>query len=344
MVLRKELRAFDVKVLLKSKLDELVAALTAAGQAVFGPVKDGELSFYGPVSRGQDLALDQVAPDRTLKELFFPRTEPMMTYEIRKQQVAMQEVAPPDGPRVIFGVRPCDAAGLAIDDALFGWDYKDSYWFTRRECSVIVSIACTAADEFCMCTSMKLGPDDPKGSDVLLRPLQDGSGWQVEAVTEKGKGLVDRISGVLTEGAEVLAPAATVPKKFDLEKVAAWASAPENFDSPFWREVSRRCLGCGACTFLCPTCHCFDVQDEGDVYQGVRRKNWDSCSFAMFTLHTSGHNPRPTQMSRWRQRIMHKFNYYPGKFDAYGCTGCGRCTRQCPVDMGITETLQELSK
>jgi sulfhydrogenase subunit beta (sulfur reductase) len=332
------------KVLLKNKLDDLIAALNAAGQTMFGPVRKDETSFYGPVTRAGDLALDLVLPDRTLKELFFPRTEPLLTFQVKKQQVDMQEVAPPSQPRVIFGARPCDAAGLAIDDPLFGWDYRDSYWFQRRTGSTIVAIACTKADEFCMCTSLKLSPDHAKGSDVLLRPVQDDSGWQVEAITDKGKALVERIGTLLVDSAAPAAPAAAVPSKFDIDKVAERLKDPEHFDSPFWRAISRRCLGCGACTFLCPTCHCFDIQDEGDVYHGVRRKNWDSCSFALFTLHTSGHNPRPTQAARWRQRIMHKFNYYPGKFQANGCSGCGRCTRRCPVDMGVTETLQELSK
>ncbi len=332
------------KVLLKSRLNDMIATLKAAGMSFFGPVKQYEHSFYGQVEKAEDLALDLILPDRTLKELFFPRTEPMMKYDVRKQQVDMQEVLPANQPRVIFGVRACDAAGLAVDDSLFGWDYTDDYWFSRRKNSTIVTVVCASADEFCMCTSLKLAPDSTKGSDMLLRPLQDGSGWRVEDVTEKGKELVERIRELLSDSDAATAATANVSVKFDLDKAAAWLKEPANFDSPVWKEVSRRCLGCGVCTFLCPTCHCFDIQDEGDTYHGVRRKNWDSCSFAMFTMHTSGHNPRPTQMSRWRQRIMHKFNYYPGKFQANGCTGCGRCMRQCPVDMGILETMQEVAK
>jgi len=332
-----------VKVLLKNKLNDVIATLKSAGLTLFGPTRDDKHSFYGRIEDAGRLALDMVLPDRTLKELFFPRTEPLMKYDIKKQQVDMKEILPPNQGRVIFGARPCDAAALAIDDPLFGWDYKDDYWFQRRNSTVVVSIACTAADDFCMCTSLKLSPESTTGSDVLLRPLQDGTGWQIEEVTERGKEFVARIKECLKDVSAPPAPVAKVPVKFDLDRVAAWLAEPASFDSPFWREMSQRCLGCGACTFLCPTCHCFDIQDEGDTYHGIRRKNWDSCSFAMFTMHTSGHNPRATQASRWRQRVMHKFSYFPGKFKFSGCSGCGRCSRQCPVDMGITESLQEIS-
>ncbi len=332
------------KVLLKNKLNDILAVLKSAGLSVFGPTRDDKHSFYGRIEDAAQLALDLILPDRTLKELFFPRTEPMMKYDIKKQQVDVKEILPPNQSRVIFGARPCDAAALAVDDPLFGWDYKDDYWFQRRNNSVIISIACTAADEYCMCTSLKLSPENTTGSDILLRPLQDGTGWRIEEITERGKEFINRIKGSIEESGNSPAAVAEVPVKFDLDRAADWLKQPANFDSPFWKEISRRCLGCGACTFLCPTCHCFDIQDEGDTYHGVRRKNWDSCSFAMFTMHTSGHNPRATQMSRWRQRIMHKFSYFPGKFKFSGCSGCGRCTRQCPVDMGITETLQEISK
>ncbi len=332
------------KILPQNKLDDLIAKLKASNIAFFGPTRAGETSCYGRIERSDQLALDLIVPDRTLKELFFPRSEPLLKFDIKKQQVDIQEATVPEQMRVIFGVRPCDAAGVSIDDALFGWDYKDSFWFKRRQNTTIVSIACSSADDFCMCTSLKLGPDNTAGSDLLLRPLQGAGGWLIQDVTEKGKQFVARVYDLLADSDVAAKPVANVPVKFDLEKVSQWLREPANFDHSFWKDISRRCLGCGACTFLCPTCHCFDVQDEGDTYHGVRRKNWDSCSFAMFTMHTSGHNPRPTQSSRWRQRIMHKFNYFPEKFQNSGCSGCGRCSRQCPVDMGVTETLMAISK
>lgn len=331
------------RILINSRLDDCLSAWRSAGYRVIAPSRSNNLTSFDEVASAADMALDLVLPERTIKDHFFPQTEPLVRYEIKKQQIDTEEMLPPDDKRVFFGVRPCDAAGLDIDDPLFGWDYKDQYWFKRRENSVIVTIACTKADPFCMCTSVKLGPDDPKGSDIMLHQLKDGRGWQVVTLTDRGKALVETVVPMLQEDAADTASPANVPVKFDVEKAMAWLADPANFESHFWKEISQRCIGCGSCTFLCPTCHCFDIQDEGDTYSGIRRKNWDSCSFAMFTMHTSGHNPRNTQSMRWRQRIMHKFNYYRGKFGVNSCSGCGRCTRQCPVDMGITETLQEIT-
>ncbi|MEI8033365.1 MAG: 4Fe-4S dicluster domain-containing protein [Chlorobiaceae bacterium] len=332
------------KILYTDKLDQCLERWRSAGLSVLGPVRKDNVTAYRPVGSAADFELTQIIPDRSIKELFFPQTEPMMHYSIKKDAIDTEECLPPVGARIIFGARPCDASGLAIDDPLFGWDYKDEYWFNRRNETVIVSIACTKADAFCMCTSLKLSPDSTKGSDVLLRALESGKGWQVEELTDRGREAFKSIAELLVEGSDSVAPTAVVAEKFDADKCAEWLKNPENFESRFWKEISVRCIGCGSCTYLCPTCHCFDIQDEGDTFTGIRRKNWDSCSFALFTMHTSGHNPRSTQSARWRQRIMHKFNYFPGKFSANSCSGCGRCTRQCPVDMGITETLQEISK
>ncbi len=331
------------RILLNSRLDECLGAWRSAGFSVFAPVKRAELTRFDEVQKAAEMSLDIVMPERTIKDHFFLQTEPLIKYTITKQQIDTEEMVPPERKRVFFGVRPCDASGLDIDDPLFGWDYKDDYWFKRRDNSVIVTIACAKADDFCMCTSVGLAPDTAKGSDLMLHPLKDGRGWLVVPHTDRGKALLEPVAGMLQEEAAETAPVPSIPAKFDLERVTAWLASPESFESPLWREVSQRCIGCGSCTFLCPTCHCFDIQDEGDTYSGIRRKNWDSCSFAMFTMHTSGHNPRNTQSTRWRQRIMHKFNYYRGKFGVNSCSGCGRCTRQCPVDMGITETLQEIS-
>ncbi|MEI6757592.1 MAG: 4Fe-4S ferredoxin [Chlorobium sp.] len=332
------------KILFTDKLHNCVEKWQSAGLTVIGPVQKANSSSYATVKNAGELDFNMVLPDRSIKELFFPQTEPILHYSIKKQEINTRESLPPNEPRIIFGARACDASGLAIDDPLFGWDYKDEYWFQRRNESVIVTIACTKADDFCMCTSLTLAPDSTKGSDVLLRPLENNKGWQVEELTERGREAFAKIADFLQESSEPAAPLAVVEEKFDLDSCVAWLKNPENFDSKFWKEISMRCIGCASCTFLCPTCHCFDIQDEGDTYSGIRRKNWDSCSFSLFTMHTSGHNPRSTQSARWRQRIMHKFNYFPGKFSVNSCSGCGRCSRQCPVDMGITETLQEISK
>jgi len=329
------------KVLRKQQMDDLISLLTRAGKTVFAPVSyaDG-MSQFAQVENADAIDFDMILPKMSIKELFFPRTEVLMEFDIAKHAVDLYNVVPPDGERVVFGVRPCDAASLAVLDPLFNWDSQDPYWNIRRECTTVVAAACTSKDEFCMCTSLGLAPDATVGADLLVRPLANEDAWQVEPVTDKGLRLLDGIDELLTDEESIeLAPVAQVEKRFDTGQVNAWLKRDTNFDGDFWREISMRCVGCGVCTYLCPTCYCFDIQDQGDIYHGVRCRNWDSCSFALFTRHASGHNPRSTRAARWRQRIMHKFNYYPARFGYFGCTGCGRCTRHCPVDMGITATL-----
>jgi ferredoxin len=129
-------------------------------------------------------------------------------------------------------------------------------------------------------------------------------------------------------------------EKLDLVKIRQWLE--KNFESDFWKEIASRCVGCGACAFICPACHCFDINDEGSADKGIRRKHWDACGFGKFTNHASGHNPRDVQPQRYRNRIMHKFKYYDEKFGQTLCTGCGRCVRACPVGIDIAAIVEEI--
>jgi NAD-dependent dihydropyrimidine dehydrogenase PreA subunit len=297
-------------------------------------------------------SVDEVVPDRdyvnprnSIKEFFFPRSEPLIDFGQTEEGIDVQEPQTDFPPTVIFACRPCDASSLPIMDALYDWDYHDTFWFQRRQATTIVAVSCTRADESCFCTALGGAPNATDGSDLLLTPLDD-SRLLVEVVTEKGQAIVDLAPDQFADGEGDKQGACrealdALPPKLDLDAISQWLAA--NFENERWAAYSYKCWGCGCCTFLCPTCHCFDIVDEGSYRRGQRRRNWDACQFGLFTLHASGHNPRPDQAARWRQRVEHKFNYYVQKFDCRSCVGCGRCIRHCPVNMNIHAQLTEIA-
>ena len=166
----------------------------------------------------------------------------------------------------------------------------------------------------------------------------------VEVFTDKGRAVVSAapefFAGTVDDGKAKEPALARVPVRFSANQLAD--RLPKLFArEELWTDQSLRCLGCGACAYVCPACSCFDIQDECGRQGGVRLRCWDSCGFSGFTLHASGHNPRPNQPSLQRQRIDHKFHVYPEKFGEILCTGCGNCTRNCPVGMGVLSVLSD---
>ena len=176
-----------------------------------------------------------------------------------------------------------------------------------------------------------------------MTPLE-GGGYACLSCSEKGEALITGNSELFAESKDAKALPLAEPQsgKFDLKKIKAWLD--EHFEDPLWDGIATRCVGCGACAFVCPACHCFDIVDEGTEKAGKRRKSWDACGFWKFTHHASGHNPRDLQPKRYRNRIMHKFKYYDDKFGQTLCTGCGRCVRICPVGIDIAAIVEEIGK
>ena len=328
------------EIITREGLDQLVGAWLAQGRRVAGPAKIGDdRVMFIPLVAADQLALEgYVHAENSIKEFIFPRSEKLYGYTFAGQQVELIDWNVDDAPRLILGARPCDAAALPVLDHVFNWDTKDEFYNRRRAATTIVALACTAHDASCFCTSVGLGPDSEKGADALLLPLE-GGGYEVRRVTDKGRTLFEGKTQPSDRAAE-LPPGPD--KKFDSGQVREYLE--KHFESPLWEEATLRCLGCGACAYSCPTCHCFDIVDEGTAAGGCRVKNWDACQFGMFTLHASGHNPRGGQANRQRQRIQHKFRIYPEKFGETLCTGCGNCTRNCPVALGVMNVLEPIAR
>jgi ferredoxin len=243
-------------------------------------------------------------------------------------------------PTVLFGCRPCDARGFVVlDRPYLEGKFKDPYYGARRAATVIVTQACPTVFASCFCNWVGGSPSDREGSDVLFTAVNDG--FVLEAVTEKGEALLtdagfaeatDRAADVQTAHESAKSALAPAPDLTD----AAAKVASRFTDTAFWTKETVKCLSCGACTYLCPTCQCFTITDEGSQLNGRRLRSWDSCMSPLFTLETSGHNPRPAKADRMRNRVSHKFSFYPERYQGfYSCVGCGRCVVSCPVSLDI---------
>jgi ferredoxin len=316
-------------------------ALRAGGSLVGVPVRadNGDAFYQYFDGQVEPLIAPTVFPVTTIKEFFFPKTETLYTFKREGASVTVSDAVPFTKPQVIFCARPCEAAAIPIIDPLFAWDYQDRFYQSRREMTTIVTLACAAPDKNCFCTSVGLSPDTTNGADAVLLSV-DNDTFEVRCLTEKGEKLFD---GKTTESDKTGSFGQNPPIQFDAAELRE--RLQKTFASPLYAdEPSVRCVGCGACAFVCPTCHCFDMVDTGSVNDGRKVRNWDSCQFKMFTHHASGHNPRRDQGERQRQRVQHKFVIYPEKFDHILCTGCGNCTRSCICELGILPVLKVIAK
>ena len=324
-------------------LKSAVESLGTAGIDVLAPTQ----SESGKVDMARVTSSEQVMGNYVntsfpLKRLFLPMSEVLLKYE--KGENGDVDLGPESAEAkevVILGCRPCDAAALKMLDKVFQWDYSDVAYQQKRDRTTVVSLACTEPGPECFCTSVGGSPQGSEQSDVLVFGSLDNAAL-MQANTAKGEKFIERLADAVTPapGGTKLPELAKLERKFDPQKVKGWLD--NNFESDFWVEKSLSCLGCGTCSYLCPTCHCFDIVDEASWNRGQRRRNWDCCSFSLFTLHASGHNPRPDQAGRYRQRLMHKFKYFPERFGVLACVGCGRCLKNCAVGQNLLADLADI--
>jgi len=325
----------DTHFLPQASLDTLFAALTRDGRRILAPVDRDGRTELNPVEHADEVASGCLQTVLSAKEAAFPKVERLLSYTLAPGAVALQDAEPQARPTVLFGLRPCEASGFRALDAVFNWDTRDSFFNARMTALAVIGMSCTRRDEACFCTSVGGGPGATAGSDILLTPV-DG-GFLAEVLTDKGRAMAALAPEAFRPDPGLEKKVVEVPVAFD--PAALTVRLKDLFDNGIWAEQSLRCLGCGACAFVCPTCVCFDLVEEADAKGGRRLRTWDSCGGARFTQHASGHNPRSTQAQRWRQRIYHKFSYYPERYGMLGCVGCGKCTRACPVDMNLQEHL-----
>jgi len=337
------------KILSKTKLNDWVAALD--GFTVSAPIMEDDIWSYQLVK--DEVSLEHSNTVQPPKGFSFPQREVFFSFEQIKGEPPKLTQKLPQGTRhAVFGVRPCDGAGAVRMDKVFSDHVKDPYYQARRSNVAYVGLACNKPQGInCFCNSVGGSPVASEGMDVLMTDL--GDRYFVAAVSDTGKVLMEAGMDLFSEPAaddlkqlqQTHADAIAHPQRAINNLKATPAKLKASFDSPLWEALARACISCGACTFLCPTCHCFDINDENTSatpLKGNRVRTWDNCQFPDFTMHTSGHNPRESLGSRLRQRVNHKFQYFYENFGIPQCTGCGRCITECSVGIDIVNVVNKV--
>ncbi len=332
-------------ILPKNKLNHWLAALKK--HDLFTPTRNGDVVLFSPFSGEKDVILEG-RPTLGPKGILFPQTETLFTYRIGKN-AEIVDAADKRTKRIIFGIRPCDARAFSVLDNLFKDEYQDTYYLNAREATTLVGLTCSQPNTNCFCTSLSGSPGERDDVDILLTDL--GDGYYVDIVTEKGQILVDenyQLFSEVSDSDESRKEAIIADAEKSISRMIDSTDLPNKlgkiFESDYWNKTAMKCIGCGTCTYLCPTCYCFDIQDEIQGIKGKRARMWDSCMYPEYTIHTSGHNPRPARMNRIRNRVYHKFKYYHDNFDVHLCIGCGRCVDKCPVNIDIIDIITHVKE
>ena len=336
--------------MLKISLDKIQSLFAAIAKdaKLYLPVDNADGSAtYGEWSEGVEWS-NSLNTTKSPKDFFFPQTEDLMGFKTEGKNIEVIDVRGEIEDFVVFGVRACDAKSFEILDRVFLTEPRDSFYAAKREKGIIVTVACTRPAETCFCTTFGIDAAEPAG-DVSCWKTEDA--LYLQANTEKGKKLVDGLGDLLTEDAstavdEQKKSIAKIMDKLPLKDLSTDAfgggKTRELFDNPAWDELSATCLGCGTCTFVCPTCQCYDIKDFNTGNGVIRYRCWDSCMYSEFTKMAHGNN-RLTQKERFRQRFMHKLVYYPENNDGlFSCVGCGRCLAKCPISMNIVKVMKKI--
>ncbi len=337
----------------KSELDAGLEKLESEFRLI-GPVKEKDYHLFTTLTPGQKPDLEYINTRLSARSILYPQSEVMFEFSLDKNDenyAVLKEPQKDRQPTAVIGIRPCDADAYEVVRRNFDTpEYKDPYWLKNYESTTLVGLACSKPCPTCFCTSAVSGPFSEKNVDILL--VDNGDHYLARLVTEKGEKLAESAGwNRPAENADE-----TIEKmKLDAESKIKSEVATDNLasqalidlyeaEAAIWEPEAFACINCGTCTHACPTCWCFDVQDETYGKAGFRMRNWDSCMYPLFTVHASGHNPRGTKIARIRQRFMHKLKYYVDKYEkGIQCTGCGRCVRLCPVNIDIRRICNKMN-
>ena len=336
-----------MKAILKDKLNLLYEEISKKCELYLPTKEKGALNFK-KFDGENEVDIESLQTVKSAKDFFFPQTEDMVNFKTEGKNIEIIDAREKIETYVIFGVRACDYKSFEILDRVFLVEPVDTMYKNRRENAVIFTLACNNPHASCFCKNFGIDASSPKGDvecyDVdgylYFNPLTEKGAEIVNGLTcleeVKGEDKVDALKKDITEKIEKLPFSNLDLSKFKGENLM------ELFNRPEWEELSEACLGCGTCTFVCPTCQCFDIRDF-KTNSGIKRfRCWDSCMYSDFTQ-MAAENPRKTQMQRYRQRFMHKLCYYPSNNDGiYSCVGCGRCVKKCPQSLNIVKVIKKI--
>jgi len=330
-------------------LPKLYAAI-AEKQSLILPVKSADKTNFGLWTEDAEVDLQTLKTVKSAKDAFFPQSENLYTCYRDGKKLSIVPEKLEEESFVVFGIKGCDVRGIQVLDKVFLAEPVDSFYCARRKHGIIVSLACGQPEESCFCKVFGIDCAEPEG-DVVTWLTEEYLYWK--PVTEKGEMLTEQVASLLEDTDETAvdtqkAEIAAIVEKLPYANLCleGWNgdALNEKFNSPLWEQLYKPCLACGTCTFVCPTCQCYDIKDY-DTGNGIQRyRCWDSCMYSDFTMMAHGNN-RTSQLQRFRQRFMHKLVYFPANNDGiYSCVGCGRCVDKCPSHLNIVKVIKAFEK
>lgn len=333
----------------KEKIRDLVGFLKHKYRVVGPKIKENQF-IIDDIDSPDELTLLYRPSILSLKKFYLPQQENLLDFSLGETISIPSDVSM--NPIAIFGAHTCDIAGITCLDNACGQEPRDKNFFKRKKNILIIGIECTKpCDDYATCVTV--GTHNPKGGyDVMLTDI--GSGYLVQTNSEEGEDLIHKSNHVKEADTNIVSkvsqmrvekdqkfPRKIVPKGEEIKGIME-----KTAKSPVWDDVGARCVACGNCTNVCPTCYCFDIKDDVDLAleNGVRYRIWDSCQLKSFAEVAGGENFRKNRKDRQRHRYFRKFNYCMEKYGRHFCVGCGRCTRTCMAKISLIETVNSLAK
>jgi ferredoxin len=335
--------------LLKSNLSKALNLFSSVA-SLYVPAENGQLCSFVLYKPGIEVLLSKNT-NFGPKAILLPQTEIIYRY---KNHGKDSQITPEDvglEKTIIFGLRSCDMQAIECLDDVFltqttQKEDQDSRYRARRESTTTIALGCTQPGVNCFCQSMAVDPSEHIKADLQLFDAEEF--WEIKAHTLNGENLIQLLEKT---GLVTVRDVESVQKKplrdfsVAVDTDGLTTKLQKMFEHPIWDSLAKKCLNCGACTYVCPTCHCFDISMRcQDACQGSEIRYWDSCMFTQYSQMAGGHNPRPGKKERVRQRFLHKLEFFPERYSKFLCTGCGRCLAVCPVNLDITEVIKQIKE